>query len=744
MPTVSIIIASYNSAATIRAAVESVCTMQYQDWELLVIDGASNDETCNIVREYEQRDARIHLYSEPDRGTYDAFNKGWQRAQSTWVHYLGSDDTMTTDGLAQLLNEPVADDVDVLSGHCWALKIDGQRKTIRSHGFYGCHQGKLTRRTAIAEMGGFDLQYRILADMDLYFRMRNAGRRAVNRECYVVNFRMDGTSQSWRHQMTHARERYRIYKNDRTERHPLLHTITYTGHTCLSIIYRQMRKKLFLSMLLASCLPMAAQNTLTADVTFEYVGGNEGFAAYYLGANRHGTGLLTNNSMGVRAALSGESKFEETKLSYGIDVLGLDDKYTPCYLQQLYGRLQWRNFFVELGAREYDAVIRNHRLSSGSLLWSGNSHPIPQLRIGTDQFMTVPGTHDWLQFFLDGDYGFFVDKDFLEDRYDEYNPGGNTLQGYAQSFITTGAWHHQKRLFLRSNPNKPFVATLGLEHAVQFGGTTINNVNNTINGKLEQTVGLKDILKVLIPSGGDASSAVGDQNFIYGNHLGNVTLQLTWNIDRQQSLHGYVENLFEDGSGFCKRNGWDGLWGLEYKGADNRLLSGVVFEYLQTTDQSGPVHWAPQDHTGELSSEARGADEYYNNYFYCGYAHYGQSMGTPMLMSPIYNTDSYLRFTNNRVQAWHAGIEGCIADFSATATQPAARVDYRCLLSYRNAYGTMAIPSPFIRHDFSFMTELSIMLGDWQTVMAYAQDNGSLMGNNKSFNISIKYHGKIL
>lgn len=744
MPTVSIIIATYNSAATIRTAIQSVLDMSYPDWELLVMDGASKDETCSIVREYEQQDSRIHLYSEPDTGIYDAFNKGWHKAQGTWVHYLGSDDTMTTDGLAALLKAPVADDVDVVSGHCWAMKVDGQRKQITSHGFYGCHQGKLTRRSAIAEMGGFNQQNRILADMDLYFRMRNAGRKAVNTECYVANFMMEGNSQSWSQLMANARERYSIYKNDREEHHPLLHTISYTTHTCLSIIYRKMRKSLLFTALLGSCLPLAAQSSLTTDIAFEFSGGTGDYNAFYTTVNRHGTSPLLSNSIGLRAALVGEAKYDDWKLGYGLDVVGLDDPYTPFFVQQLYGRVQWKDLYFEIGQREYPAAIRNQRLSSGSLLWSGNSRPIPQVRLGTEGFIDFPGTQGWLQVMLDGDYGLFMDDSFLEQRYEEYNPGGNTLTGYAQSFITTGAWHHQKRMFLRTNPDKPFVFTFGMEHAVQFGGTTINHVNNTIMGKLVQRVTPKQMLKVFIPSGGDATAAVGDQNFIYGNHLGNMTLQMGWNINRRNSLSAYVENLFEDGSGFCKRNGWDGLWGIEYKNTNNSFVTGVVLEYLQTTDQSGAVHWAPQDHMDEMTGEARGADEYYNNYFYCGYAHFGQPMGTPMLKAPIYNKDSYLRFTDNRVQAWHAGIEGNIFARPATEHTPASRFDYRCLVSYRNAYGTMAIPSAFIRHDLSFLTEVSYSMGQWHMTAAYGQDNGSLMGDNNTFNISIKYHGKIL
>ncbi len=486
-----------------------------------------------------------------------------------------------------------------------------------------------------------------------------------------------------------------------------------------------------------------AQQTLTTDISFHNSGGSGDFTAYYITANRHGALSTDVNSFGIRAAVQGTTTLDDWHFSYGVDLIGQTDVYTPFFIQQLYGRAQWHNLFVELGSREYPSALRNQQLSSGSLIWSGNSHPIPQLRLGTDGFVTIPGTSGWLQAMFDFDYGLFTDNHFLKQRYNEYNPDGK-LEGAAQSFLTTGAWHHQKRLFLRSNPNRMFVGTLGLEHAVQFGGTTTNYINNTIMGTLEQHVSFGDAMKVLIPSGGDSDAAVGDQNFIYGNHLGNVSLMLDWNIDRQNRLSLYGENMFEDGSGFCKRNGWDGLWGIEYRSFYFKYITGIVLEYLQTTDQSGAIHWAPQDHRGEVGGEARGADEYYNNYFYCGYAHYGQSMGSPMLKSPIYNRDSYLRFTDNRIQAWHMGIEGTVFENPAIDNAHKAHVGYRFLMSYRNAYGTMSIPSSHIRHDLSFLTELSFAIDDWSITAAYAQDRGSLMGDNNTLNISLKYHGKIL
>ena len=74
---ISIITVTYNSAATLRDTLESVLRQQYKDYEYIVVDGASTDGTIDMLRAYEPRfEGRMRWVSEPDRGLYDAMNKG--------------------------------------------------------------------------------------------------------------------------------------------------------------------------------------------------------------------------------------------------------------------------------------------------------------------------------------------------------------------------------------------------------------------------------------------------------------------------------------------------------------------------------------------------------------------------------------------------------------------------------------------------------------------------------------------
>ncbi len=498
-------------------------------------------------------------------------------------------------------------------------------------------------------------------------------------------------------------------------------------------------KPFLLTILLSGTIGGFAQNRIGADITTEGAVGNGDFTPYHLTSNRHGILSNEKNTGYLRASVDGQHLLKHNwTLEEGIDLQIQKDDYNKFFLQQLYVSASWKWLTMYVGSREENPVLRNFALSSGSLISSGNARPIPQAKLGTNGFITIPGTRHWVQVYIDASYGYFMDDDYIQDRYDEYNPG-RTLTGSAQSFLTTGTWYHQKKVYFRSNPDKRWVVTAGIEHAVQFGGKTENHIDNTINGTIENKVKLKDFFKVLWPSSGDDESAAGDQQFVYGNHLGEINLMLSYKVNAENEISIYVENPFEDGSGMAKRNGWDGLWGIEWKTGNVPFLSGIVFEHLRTCDQSGPIHWAPADHANQSwlqdqQGEARGSDDYYNNYFYTGYHHFGQALGSPMLKSPAYNKDSYLRFTDTRVQACHLGLHGNLSD----------RWSYRLLASYRDSWGTPYIPANQLHHSFDAMLELHYQWRDWTFTAAAATDRGNLYGDNTAVNLRIKRHFNLL
>lgn len=213
MALVSIIIATYNSGKTIQKALESVHSQRFIDWECIVIDGLSKDDTLAIVEEYELKDTRFRHISEPDRGIYDAFNKGWKLAKGEWIHYLGSDDRLTEIGFSEIMAKP-HDEVDIITGDVWCEKIDGTLKANYSNGFSGCHQGKLVRKSILEKMNGFNENYPILADFDLMLRLEKSGAKVYNVRSFVAFFAMDGMSQKISTIFPRFKERYLILKTN--------------------------------------------------------------------------------------------------------------------------------------------------------------------------------------------------------------------------------------------------------------------------------------------------------------------------------------------------------------------------------------------------------------------------------------------------------------------------------------------------------------------------------------------------
>lgn len=194
-PLVSIIIATFNSEKTIKQALNSVLHQQFQNWECIIVDGKSSDSTISIVEDFEKQDSRFSHISEPDNGVYDAFNKGWKLAKGIWIQYLGSDDKLTPYGIDEMQLEKYSK-YSIATGNVYVIKLDGTIKQNLSIGYKGCHQGKFVKRNVIEEMGGFNLNYHILADYDLICRMKAMGKTIVNIPVYVAYFKMGGLSQN--------------------------------------------------------------------------------------------------------------------------------------------------------------------------------------------------------------------------------------------------------------------------------------------------------------------------------------------------------------------------------------------------------------------------------------------------------------------------------------------------------------------------------------------------------------------
>ena len=104
-PLFSIVTVCFNSGRTIRRTIESVLAQNCEDYEYIIIDGKSSDDTMSIVESYESAfKGKLSFVSEPDKGIYDAFNKGVSRAKGDFIWIVNSDDYIESDALEFLYN----------------------------------------------------------------------------------------------------------------------------------------------------------------------------------------------------------------------------------------------------------------------------------------------------------------------------------------------------------------------------------------------------------------------------------------------------------------------------------------------------------------------------------------------------------------------------------------------------------------------------------------------------------------
>lgn len=245
-PLITIVIASYNSGKTIKRALQSVADQSFQDWECLIVDGASKDDTIDIVKEFAEKDSRFRYISEPDKGIYDAFNKGLKNARGEWMYYLGSDDLLTVDGLTNLSKECNNTDVMTFCGDVYVCNFDGHKSIIKGQDGkkgLGIHQGMLMRKEAVETMGGFDMSYKILADYDLMARLLNNDYKFKVVDCPpIAYFTQGGMSSKFSSLIQWAKERYFINKKNKNIKWPLLDCLDILYHKLRSNTYRKLRQ----------------------------------------------------------------------------------------------------------------------------------------------------------------------------------------------------------------------------------------------------------------------------------------------------------------------------------------------------------------------------------------------------------------------------------------------------------------------------------------------------------------------
>lgn len=238
---ISIITVCYNSEKTIEDTIKSVLSQSYDDFEYIIVDGQSKDQTLEIIGQY-KNDKHIKLISEKDKGLYDAMNKGIRNSTGDVIGIINSDDVLFDRNVFQTVVDNFDDETDIV--YADVLYCDESLdKTIRNYisgenkTDFWCpaHPSMYVRKEVFDKIGLYDLSYRVVADYDFMVRCNAAGIRFKYIKQYFVKMRYGGVSNGLKGYLIDFIEVYKVLRNNKIK-FPLTKTIIRTIQTIIQII----------------------------------------------------------------------------------------------------------------------------------------------------------------------------------------------------------------------------------------------------------------------------------------------------------------------------------------------------------------------------------------------------------------------------------------------------------------------------------------------------------------------------
>ena len=221
LPTVSVITVVYNARDLIEGTIDSVLAQTYPHLEYVIVDGASTDGTLELIGRYADRIDR--LVSEPDRGLYDAMNKGLEQATGDFVWYINAGDRIFASDTLERVMEHYRPEVDVLYGE--VMLVDDRRRQLGTRseltvqklparlswrslrrGMVVCHQGFLARRE-LAPPYRLD---NLTADIEWVIRILQRSRGNVHTQLILAEYLQGGLSKKKHRQF--MRDRYAVLR----------------------------------------------------------------------------------------------------------------------------------------------------------------------------------------------------------------------------------------------------------------------------------------------------------------------------------------------------------------------------------------------------------------------------------------------------------------------------------------------------------------------------------------------------
>jgi glycosyltransferase involved in cell wall biosynthesis len=198
-PLITVVTVVYNGAEYLEDTIKSVIDQTYDNIEYIIIDGASTDGTLDVIRKYEH--AIDYWVSEPDKGIYDAMNKGIDLAAGDWINFMnGGDSFFSPEVLTGVFSNQIHQDIQILYGNHQVIYQGGRTRLVKGgqvknlwKGSQFCHQATFVKCKYHKE-SKFNFCTKIVADFEFFYRARISNAQFKFIDIFVARFEAGGIS----------------------------------------------------------------------------------------------------------------------------------------------------------------------------------------------------------------------------------------------------------------------------------------------------------------------------------------------------------------------------------------------------------------------------------------------------------------------------------------------------------------------------------------------------------------------
>lgn len=453
--------------------------------------------------------------------------------------------------------------------------------------------------------------------------------------------------------------------------------------------------------------------------------------------NQYGTVPLKGNFLTLRADISKDNmpvfvKSKKIKWGYGLEGVVNIGKVNQILLPQAFLKVKLGSFEFYGGRRKEIVGLVDSSLSSGSLIWSGNTLPMPKIQISIPEYTSIIG------------------KGLISIK-------GSYAHGWFDNDKLVHSYLHQKTFYGSiGKPSWKLKFYGGFNHQVQWGGkinlpysfpsVKNNTLPSSISDYIYAVSGVSLNYTTRQKNLNTSQYTSYDLTNRVGNHIGTIDIAAELHLKKMNVLV-YRQSVYDDGSLFYLANVTDGLQGVSFslKPQERKIsINKIVVEYLNTTNQGSIV--GPESPITSI----RGRDNYFNHgQFINGWAYKGRTLGTPFIIPaseiknslPLYNIDVPPYFpayftNNNRVRVLYLGAKLTILN----------KYYYKVRIAHSKNYGTYDVA---LRNDEKAISQTSIensvikefknsKWGDILFTCNWSIDRGNLLNNSNAFHFSLK------